>query len=293
MPFEMREHSDPFLKSWDGSYQPCPDSHPFCKGLKPGQWTDDTKMARALSFSMLEAKTYSPAHAAVHYLAWYTSREWRGIGTATKEAIERLASGKMWMESGTPDAEGNGTAMRVAPLGLFLRNKSPGVIAECARLDANITHDSNEAREGSVVIALSVAFLANGLPKEELVAAVVGTGCVRGSRVLGRLRDAVHYAELAKPNTAVEILATVLGVKGHVVDTVPAAIFCLLATSTFRGAVELAVRAGGDADTTAAVTGALAGTLYGSEQVLPMTAGLERAQEMFTMDADLYAAARV
>ncbi len=69
MPFEMKEHTDPVLESWDGKFHPCPDSHPFCKDLKAGQWTDDTKMARALAMSLKERLTYDPADAAAEYLA--------------------------------------------------------------------------------------------------------------------------------------------------------------------------------------------------------------------------------
>lgn len=290
MPFEMKEHSDPALVAWDGTFQPCPDSHPFCKGLKPGQWTDDTKMARALAFSILDAGTYSPAHAALHYLAWYKSKDWRGIGTSTKEAMKSLESGVMWAESGAPGAEGNGSAMRIAPLGLYLRKRPQSVIAQCARLDATITHNSHEAREGSVIVALCVAHLANGGTKEDMVDEVATSGHVQGCRTLGRLKDAVHYADLGLTarKSAIAIASTVLGVGGHVVETVPAAIYCFLSTSSFKEAVELAVRAGGDCDTTAAITGALAGTLYGTEGVEPMSHGLECAKEFAVMDKDLF-----
>lgn len=288
MPFEMKEHTDPTLVTWDGTFQPCPDSHPFCKGLKPGQWTDDTKMARALTFSILDAGTYSPAHAALHYLAWYKSKDWRGIGTSTKEAMESLKSGIMWAESGAPGAEGNGAAMRIAPLGLFLRRRPQAVIAQCARLDASITHNSHEAREGSVIVALCVAHLANGGTKENMLEAIAESGHVSGCRTLGRLKDAAYYAGQASPKSAVSIAANALGVRGHVVETVPAAIYCLLATSSFRAAVELAVRSGGDCDTTAAITGAMAGTLYGTEEVEPMSQGLECAKELAIMDGDLF-----
>jgi ADP-ribosyl-[dinitrogen reductase] hydrolase len=291
MPFEQKEHTDPELAAWDGSFQPCPESHPFCKGLRPGQWTDDTKMALALSQSMLRARTYSPAGAAEAYVTWYRSNDWRGIGTATQAAMSELARGStMWANSGVPGAEGNGTAMRIAPLGLYMRKYGDAVVAECARLDAGITHNSLEAREGAVIVALCVSHLAAGNPREDMIKAVSMGGHVRGCATLGRLKEVDHYVaqmENVELSTAVSIAAKVLKTGGHVVETVPAAIFCFLATSSFSEAVELAVRAGGDSDTTAAVAGAIAGTHYRSEGTVQYWRELEGAQLLVSMDEDL------
>ena len=50
---------------------------------------------------------------------------------------------------------------------------------------------------------------------------------------------------------------------GYVVDTLEAAIWSVARTADFRGAVLLAANLADDADTVAAVTGQLAGALYG------------------------------
>lgn len=292
MAFEMKDRGDPALRAWDGAFQHCPDSHPFCKGLRPGQWTDDTKMAVALAGSLLEAGMYSPALAAQKYLAWYRSKDWRGIGTATKNSMIALDSGVPWIRSGVPGAEGNGTAMRIAPLGLHLHRENDSVIADFSRMDASITHDSDEAREGSAAIAVLVALLVRGLSKEDAVLRIVMGTVIRGSAVKNRIAHAMGTAAAmvgSDPQKKVECLADSLGTEGHVVKTVPAAVFCLLATKSFTEAVELAVRAGGDTDTTAAVTGALAGTIYGPQGTLPYCDKLEMAQGLSTMDADLFA----
>lgn len=297
MPFEMKEHGDPFLTSWDGTFQPCPDSQPFCRGLKAGQWTDDTKMAVALSESLVHCKTYDPADAASMYLGWYRSNDWRGIGTATRKAMDVLDSGGMWLESGVQGAEGNGTAMRVAPLGLFLHGRIPSLVARCARLDADITHDSEEAREGAAVVALSVAHLVPGAGSKGTLHGFLSQclegGILRSCKTVLRSLEVEYYARQASksgsPSVAVTIAANVLKAGGHVIETVPAALFCLMATDTFKDAVEMAVRAGGDTDTTAAVAGALAGTVYGSQGTHPYCARLERAHDMTRLDQSLFA----
>ena len=50
---------------------------------------------------------------------------------------------------------------------------------------------------------------------------------------------------------------------GYVLHTLEASIWCLLTTGSYQEAVLKAVNLGEDTDTTAAVTGGLAGLLYG------------------------------
>ena len=56
---------------------------------------------------------------------------------------------------------------------------------------------------------------------------------------------------------------------GYVIHTLEAAIWCLLTTGTFKEAVLKAVNLGEDTDTTAIVTGGLAGAHYGLDSVPP------------------------
>ncbi|MDR1986092.1 MAG: ADP-ribosylglycohydrolase family protein [Treponema sp.] len=54
---------------------------------------------------------------------------------------------------------------------------------------------------------------------------------------------------------------------GFVIDTLDAAFWCFLTTDSYRDAVLKAVNLGDDTDTTAAITGALAGLVYGLEGI--------------------------
>jgi ADP-ribosyl-[dinitrogen reductase] hydrolase len=54
---------------------------------------------------------------------------------------------------------------------------------------------------------------------------------------------------------------------GYVVHTLEASLWCILNTATYSSAVLTAVNLGDDTDTTAAVTGALAGLIYGYEDI--------------------------
>jgi len=56
---------------------------------------------------------------------------------------------------------------------------------------------------------------------------------------------------------------------GYVVDSLEAALWCVARTTRFRDAVLLAANLGDDADTVAAITGQLAGALYGAAAIPP------------------------
>ena len=54
---------------------------------------------------------------------------------------------------------------------------------------------------------------------------------------------------------------------GYVVDTLEASIWCILHTDNYKDCVLKAVNLGGDTDTIAAVSGGLAGIIYGYEDI--------------------------
>lgn len=293
MPFETQTFlSDPLME-WDGTFQPGAPTNTLQPERKAGEWTDDTKMALALAESLMEAGTYDPVLAVSHYMEWYESGDHRGIGKTTQEAMERLARGFHWNASGVLHAEGNGTAMRIAPMGLFFR-KSLMTVAEMTRIDARITHRSYESTEGAVAVAVAVAILSEDLaPKSKLLDAVINLlrsdpddPCT--TAVEGRLLNLQAFLKNGTDlRGAVKYMLDV-GTGAHVPETVSAAFLCFLCTPTFKDAVELAVRAGGDTDTTAAITGALAGAHYGEEQLRPYLGQLELAEYLINVDKVLF-----
>lgn len=267
MPFETAKRDRPDLIAWDGHSYGSSEHHK----LGPGQWTDDTQMSMALARTLVNHQQYLPEAAALAYLDWYRNGSPRGMGKTTREAMERLASGIEWHDAGIAGAEGNGTAMRVAPLGAFYRSAPIQVLAEAAR-DALITHASHEAAEGSRAIALAVAYLCFGEPKEGILTKVVSI--LQPSKISNLLKN------LQEP---------VAEVPAHVVATVPAAFYAFLSTSNFQDAVERAIRFGGDTDTVAAITGALAGSHYGYHGIPEhYIQGLERADDIVRLDNELF-----
>lgn len=240
---------------------PCPD-----RNLGKGQWTDDTKMALHLCRSIIRKKgKFDPADAAASYVEWFESGDLRGIGRATLESIMRLRQGKPWSESGKTGefAAGNGSAMRAAPIGL-LNCMDMEALKRNSRDDAVITHNNPEAVAGSRAVNF---FVARGVTQAGPAAArphlidecIAFIGPCQVAKRLARAK------ELLAENMPCSTALNILGASGFVVETVASAVFCFLKTpDNFEESVVSAVMGGEDADTTAAVCGAISGAWNGT-----------------------------
>lgn len=279
-PFEMRPAASPMLTEWDGLFKA---GGTFWKG-EAGQYTDDTLMSIALASSLIEKDGFDVEHVAAQYLAWYETGNTRGIGNTTAGACVNLKMGATWQESGLTDltCAGNGTAMRASPIGLFYRNNI-GTLMESALLDASITHNSLEPKMGSIAVALATAFLANGTHSQigvlEEVKEILSESVVKEKLELA-------YSHLKDGTSPILALADI-GVSGYVPETVGAAFYCFGATDNFKDAVVMAVKAGGDTDTTAAIVGALAGTFYSLDGIPEEYKKVENFHLLHALDQEL------
>jgi ADP-ribosylglycohydrolase len=165
---------------------------------------------------------------------------------------------------------GNGAAMRAPILGASLAF-NPERLEAVARASARLPHRDPRAEEGALMSALAPAYaatrraedidapalldvLAHRVTVEELrrALAICGEALVRG--------DA--------PDRLAETLGMGDGVSGFVLHTVPTALFCWLASlGDFRRSMETILRMGGDADSTGAIVGGLAGATVGARAI--------------------------
>jgi len=282
MPFEMKRHDYKPLVEWDGSYQ---DSDTFHK-LKKGQVTDDTQFSCAVATILIRYGSYIPDYVAREFVTLYNSEHFRGMGNTTRKALDNLVSGKRWDESGMvgEDVTGNGTAMRAAPIGILYRNNLDSVI-EAAQQDAMITHNAYEPEVGSMAVAVSTALLASGTSdKSRLITMLLPH--LPNSAVKQNIVVAQRMLKEAIPSS---LALRLLGMRGYVVETVASAIYCFVKGESFQESVVMAVKGGGDADTVAAISGALAGTYYGLERIPEQyKLGVENHEELIRMDSELF-----
>ena len=160
-----------------------------------------------------------------------------------------LASRRAFEILGGPTA-GNGSLMRCAPDRPALRARRAEARSAYSQRESTLTHFDRLAGWSCVAFNDLIAAALAGELRERLplIAATIDD---EDKRVSAALREAVE----AEPE---EVQSS-----AFVLDTLRTALWAVLRTASFEEAVVLAVNLGNDADTVGAVTGALAGAVYG------------------------------
>lgn len=238
-----------------------------------GLTSDDTEHA-CLTASALLAQP-DDVHAFARSLAWGL-RGWllglpAGIGWATLRSTLKLWVGVPPEFSGVYSA-GNGPLMRATVLGACLAHE-PEKLAAYVGAATRMTHSDPQALEGALAIALAAAEALRHPPGRDLEPLALLSrlsGVINDKKLLEML--GVVERHLRAQSTAAEFAAELGlrdGVTGYVHHTAATALFCWLRwKDDFRSAVTESILLGGDADTVAAITGALAGASLG-EQAIP------------------------
>ena len=223
--------------------------------LPPGAWTDDTAMALALADSLAATDTLDCRDLMERFVRWWQHGEYSctgtcfDIGNAIRAALDRyVRTGDPFAGSTHPRTAGNGSLMRLAPVALRFRNDRSRLI-DTAADQSRTTHGAEEAVDACRAFAELLADAITGSPRADILAPRPFEGAPAIADIIagswrGRARN--------------EILSS-----GYVVHTLEAALWSVARTGDFRNAVLLAANLADDADTVAAVTGQLAGALYG------------------------------
>jgi ADP-ribosyl-[dinitrogen reductase] hydrolase len=224
-------------------------------GLQPGQWTDDTAMALALADSLLTCPELDPADLMNRFWSWRSDGSYSCTGTCFDIGATVSCALRRWQQTGDPLAgsadpmsAGNGALMRLAP-GALRWWREPARLLDVAVRQSATTHQASEALSASAAFAALLAEAIAGRARSAILtprtgdyAGAIGT-IMRGSW-RGKHRDAIQSS-------------------GYVAHSLEAALWAVGRTANFKDAVLLAANLGGDADTTAAITGQLAGALHG------------------------------
>lgn len=243
-----------------GSFTPMTDmvgGGPF--QLKVGEWTDDTSMALCLGASLLE-KGFDLHDQITKYVKWYregymsSNGHCFDIGIATREALNRFnASGNPEAGSTNPRSAGNGCLMRLAPVPIMYVDH-PEEAARLSAEQAKTTHGATECIEASQLFGeMLVRSLQGGLSKAQILVPEIKNNIQYTSARIQSIANGAYF-EYDSP----QIKGT-----GYVVDSLEAALWCFHVTDNFKDAVLTAANLGDDADTTAAITGQIAGAYYG------------------------------
>ncbi len=201
-------------------------------------------------------------------LRWWFLRLPGGVGFGTLRACVKLWLGVSPERSGVNSA-GNGPAMRSALLGLFAHSREH--MEALVKVSTRITHSDPRAEVGAAVIAGLARMIGDAdsktLTAHDITREVIER--VKDQALRERLQHAIEAVD-RNSDTSVYVQEAGLesGVSGFVNHTVPSAVYCWFKhQGDFRSAVEAAVMLGGDTDTVAAITGALAGAQVGKQGI--------------------------
>jgi ADP-ribosyl-[dinitrogen reductase] hydrolase len=235
-----------------------------------GMCSDDTEHAifttQALIASRGDETVFAKELAAE--FRWWMLRVPAGIGWATLRAGVKLWLGFSPENSGVFSA-GNGPAMRAPILGVFAADDLTK-LRSLVRVSTRLTHTDPKAEHGALAIALcarQAVLYGAALNREELFAELYRE--IQCDDLSKRLKlTELALAAGKTPTKFADEMGFTRGVSGYIYDTVPAVIFCWLnAPNDFCAAVTCVIRLGGDADTTGAIVGALAGATLGTNSI--------------------------
>lgn len=193
------------------------------------RFTDDTVLTVAVADAILTASDY--AEKLREYFRLYPHRGY-GPGFARWAASD---------SSRPYYSKGNGSAMRVSPVG-FAFNTLDKVLEE-AEKSARVTHNHPEGIKGAQTVASAVFLARTGSSKEEIRAYIERTFDYNLSESLDEIRKYYRF----------DMTCT---------GSVPQAITAFLESNDYEDAIRKAISIGGDSDTIACIAGGIAEAYY-------------------------------
>lgn len=217
-------------------------------GIKPGQVTDDTTMSLALGKAILaDGGQVQPLSCARAFDDWMRSKPVDIGNTVRRNLLIYRRTGNPVAPPSEHDA-GNGAAMRVLPVALATHALDEPEVRAAVRAQAHVTHHNPVSDAACEFIALAVQDFIRGEPLRAVYRQRI--------RPLIAERPEFAFRRRRRENPS-----------GWIVETMQVVLQALLDTGDFESCLVEVTNRGGDADTTGAIAGMLAGALYGLEAI--------------------------
>ena len=242
--------------------------------IAAGTWSDDGAQALCLMDSLLKHGKFSLKAYSDALLAWYEEGFWAvegvvfDVGIQTADALNAYKGGIPAKDCGlmNPEGKGNGALMRVLPLALWhfvqgntdLEKRSRELVRD-AHSQCQITHGHLCNQVCCALYCLVAQALLEGKEVREAIQEGV---CVLRSIYRKQPEYERELEWSVRPDIPWEGRGT-----GYVVDCLRSAFMILEQASDYEDAIKRAVLLGNDTDTTACVTGGLAGIRYGLRKI--------------------------
>lgn len=243
-----------------------------------GTWSDDTSMTLCLVDSLIKGINFNDVMS--KFLMWFDEGSYTphgevfDVGISTRDAIKRFSDGIEPLKCGGVNERdnGNGSLMRILPIIFYIQSiygtdfeendEAFGIIHNISSL----TH-AHKRSKIACGIYISVASMLLGSMDLKIAVELGIYKAAEYYRKQTEFKDEISHFDRLLAKGFEELDAKAIKSSGYVVDTLEAAIWCLLNSSTYKDCVLKAVNLGEDTDTVAAVVGGLAGLYYGYENI--------------------------
>ena len=238
----------------------------YVKQNPPKNYTDDTEMAISVLEEMIMNGVIDQTSLQHRFLKRYSS--WRRYGGGMLEVLESwrrgvsLQTAASSLYNGTGNF-GNGAAMRVAPISAFFAANEMDDLFEQVKRCTILTHTHPYGISGALLQAYVTLLALNDEPVTTWIDKIFKLPIESAFKIkMG------HMVQCLDRNAGPNECAREVGNGSEAIEAVPAAIYSVLRyPDSFSDALFFAVSMGGDTDTIAAMTGAIAGALHGTEHI--------------------------
>lgn len=213
-------------------------------GLEPGQVTDDTQMSLALGQAIIDQQGWNLGAVADNLLAWLDSDP-PDVGDTCRRGILRYRDEGLLMGLPREDDAGNGACMRNLPVVLATLHR-PDDFETWSLEQSRITHHNPLSDAATLALGRMTRLLIHAQGMEPCL--------LEAERLISQYREFVYCPYPGKASA-------------YIVDTVQTVLHHFFNTDSFESCLVATVNQGGDADTTGALAGMLAGAKYGLEQI--------------------------
>lgn len=237
----------------------------------PGTWSDDSSM----TFCTVESlcKGFDLEDMKQNFCNWIYEGHWThdghafDIGITTSNVLARIKAGTSERESGEKDeySNGNGSLMRILPFAFYAAHLPHKERFSHIEEASGITHAHIRSK---IACSIYIEFAINLLQGETVLEAYQHMKPVIIEHYFKHQNeDELAHFKRVLLEDIFTLKSTEIASSGYVVSTLEAALWCTLTTNSYREAVLKAVNLGDDTDTVGAVTGGLAGILYGFDHI--------------------------
>lgn len=232
-----------------------------------GTFSDDSSMMFCLAESLVEG--YDVNDIAENFQKWMHEGYWTAdgevfdVGIATRKAINRLRVVKHPTEAGSTAERdnGNGSLMRILPLAVYAKDLSIDERCEIVKQVSSITH----AHSRSVLACIYyIEFALNILEAETIEEAYLNTNFwlrIYLEENTEYQTESIYFERILN-GSLLELSENEIKSSGYVIDSLEAAIWCLLHSNSYEECILKAVNLGEDTDTIACIAGGIAGVFY-------------------------------